>query len=377
MRGTCFDALVLCQLQNSLKGRDSGMQSQSRPFVSIVMPALNEESYIEAAIRSIAPRVEEDLDYELLVVDGGSTDRTREIAAEMGRTDARIRVVSNARRIQSSAVNIAAEQADARSDYLVRADCHAKYPQGFVKRCIALIGDKQAASVVVSMRTRGDTCLQKAIAAAQNSRLGNGGSAHRMQGRSGYVDHGHHAAIDRKVFVALGGYDETFTHNEDAEFDTRLIRSGGKIYLDGEVCIDYFPRASLSALARQYFNFGWGRANTVLKHGARPRLRQMLPVAVFVLCVPALALSPFDALFVVPAALYSATCVAWGLALAVRQKERCLAASGLAAIVMHMGWAVGFLGRIARSVVTGRGRRAGDASEGPASSALAHLLPKQ
>jgi succinoglycan biosynthesis protein ExoA len=228
------------------------------------------------------------------------------------------------------------------------------------------------------MHTRGETCLQKAIAAAQNSRLGNGGSAHRLQGRSGYVDHGHHAAIDRKVFLALGGYDETFTHNEDAEFDTRLVRSGGRIYLDGEVSIDYFPRAGLAALARQYFNFGWGRANTILKHGARPRLRQMLPVAVILLCVPALALGPFDALLVLPAALYAAACVLWGLLLAIQEREPCLAASGIAAIVMHMSWAVGFLARIARQAVAGRGPAAAAATRGQtSSSSLAHLLPKQ
>lgn len=354
------------------------MDTQSRPFVSIIMPALNEEAYIAAAIRSIVPRPEDDLDYELLVVDGGSSDRTRAIVADMSRADPRIRLVANDRRIQSSAVNIAAEVADERSDYLVRADCHAKYPQGFVKRCIDQLGDKQAASVVVSMHTRGETCLQRAIAAAQNSRLGNGGSAHRLQGRSGYVDHGHHAAIDRKVFLALGGYDETFTHNEDAEFDTRLVRSGGRIYLDGEVSIDYFPRSSLVGLARQYFNFGWGRANTVLKHRARPKLRQMLPVAVFLLCVPALALAPLDTLLVVPSVLYAGACVLWGLVLAIQKKQPCLAASGIAAIVMHMSWAVGFLARIARQALVGRGPAPAAAARGErASSSLAHLLPKQ
>jgi succinoglycan biosynthesis protein ExoA len=353
------------------------MHTRPRPFVSIVMPALNEEAYIEAAIQSVVPRAEDHLDYELLVVDGGSSDRTQSIVTELGRADPRVRLLVNPRRIQSSAVNIAAEQADERSGYLVRADCHAKYPQGFAKRCIDLIGDKQAASVVVSMHTRGENCLQKAVAAAQNSRLGNGGAAHRLQGRSGYVDHGHHAAIDRKVFLALGGYDETFTHNEDAEFDTRLIRSGGKIYLDGEASIDYFPRTSLTALARQYFNFGWGRANTILKHGARPRMRQLLPVVVFMLCVPALLLSPFDPLFVLPAALYASTCIAWGLALAVRRRERCLAASGIAAIVMHMGWAVGFLSRMARFVVRGGGREAAGKRGGARPSSLARLLPKQ
>jgi len=351
------------------------MDTQSRPFVSIVMPALNEEAYISAAIRSILPRGEDDLDYELLVVDGGSTDGTWAIVEEMRKSDPRIRIIANARRIQSSAVNIAAEHADARSSYLVRADCHAKYPQGFVKRCIDLIGDKEAASLVVSMHTRGTTCLQRAIAAAQNSRLGNGGSPHRLQGRSGYVDHGHHAAIDRRMFLELGGYDETFSHNEDAEFDTRLVRAGGKIYLDGEVRIDYYPRATFGSLARQYFNFGWGRANTLLKHRARPKLRQLLPVGAFMFCVPPLLLSPLDARLAAPGSVYGGACLLWGLALAIRHKDQCLVASGAAAMVMHMTWAVGFLYRLGRFALTERapGRSRSTSLQEPGAASLAGI----
>jgi succinoglycan biosynthesis protein ExoA len=323
------------------------MSEASKPFVSIVMPALNEESYIADAIHSITPRAADDVDYELLILDGGSTDRTISIVQELATSNARIRLISNERRTQAAAMNIAARLADPRSRYLMRADCHCTYPEGFTTRCISTLGTKRVASVVVSMRTLGRTCMQKAIAEAQNSLVGNGGSAHRMPGSSGYVDHGHHAAIDRGVFMQLGGYDEAFKHNEDAEFDTRLTRSGRKIYLD-DVSIDYLPRADLGSLARQYFNFGWGRANTIVKHRAPPKLRQLMPVLIVLGCAGALVMSAFSAIFLAPVALYGGTCVAWGVVMAAQKHDRCLTASGLAAMVMHISWGVGFLGRLAR-----------------------------
>ena len=218
------------------------MPANSKPFVTIIMPALNEERYIAAAIASIIPRSHE-LQYEVLVVDGGSTDRTRAIVDELAARDARIRMVHNEKRLQAAAVNLGARLADARSHCFVRADCHVTYPEGFVERCMLTLRQQQVASVVVPMRTEGSACLQRAIAAAQNSRLGNGGSLHRSAGRSGLVQHGHHAAFDRRTFLALGGYDETFTHNEDAEFDMRLVRSGERIYLDTEAMVIYYPRA--------------------------------------------------------------------------------------------------------------------------------------
>jgi succinoglycan biosynthesis protein ExoA len=318
---------------------------KAEPFVSIVMPALNEERYISAAIASIVPQ-SDSIQYELLVVDGGSTDATRAIVERIAESNARVRLIANDKRIQSAAMNIAAKLADPRSRYLVRADCHLQYPEGFVERCIKGLSAKQAASIVVPMRTEGTSCMQKAIAAAQNSRLGNGGSAHRRPGWSGFVDHGHHAAFNRNTFLELGGYDETFTHNEDAEFDKRLVQTGNRIYLDSEATVTYFPRSDLRALAKQYFSYGWGRASTLLKHKFFPRARQLLPVAVLLACIVALGLAVVDLRALLIPAAYVSLSLIWGASLAIAERDTCLVLSGIAAVVMHMSWAVGFLVRL-------------------------------
>lgn len=318
----------------------------ARRFVTIAMPALNEERYIAEAISSIAPR-SEGLDWELLVLDGGSSDRTASVVAGIAANEPRVRLLANDRRIQASAVNLAARVADPRAEILVRADCHAAYPKDFVERCVARLTDQDSASVVVPMRAEGRGCIQAAIAAAQNSRLGNGGSPHRMGEWSGYVDHGHHAAFDRRAFLALGGYDERFTHNEDAEFDTRMVASGRRIYLDGGLGISYFPRASFGALARQYFAYGRGRARTVLKHRITPRLRQLLPVGVLLGCLGAFLAAPLDVRLLALPLLYALACLAWGAVLALRERQLCAVLSGVAAIVMHLAWGAGFLAEIA------------------------------
>jgi succinoglycan biosynthesis protein ExoA len=324
------------------------MSDKKTLFVSIVMPSLNEERYISDAIASILPR-DGELDYEILIMDGGSTDRTCEIVEQLSRENPRIKLLNNPRRIQSAAMNLAAEAASPQAHYLLRADCHATYPPAFARHCVETLENTGAASVVVPMLAVGRTCMQKAIAAAQNSPLGNGGSAHRRISKNRYVEHGHHAAFDRAVFQKLGGYDESFTHNEDAEYDARVIASGRRVYLLGEAPVRYFPRADLWALSRQYRNYGWGRANTLLKHGKRPRLRQMLPVAAFLGNASAVALALlWDAAFLMAPLAYVALCLGWGAALAVRKHEPCVALSGAAAIVMHMSWAWGFLQRLNR-----------------------------
>lgn len=317
------------------------MSLLDKPFVTVAMPALNEERYIARALLSLS-RIPESFDYEILVLDGGSTDYTAQIVEMFARADPRIRLIINERRIQAAAVNRAAVEADPRSRYLFRADCHADYPPGFVESCIGSLERSGAASVVVRMQTVGATCFQKAVATAQNSRLGNGGSAHRTDGASRFVDHGHHAAFRRETFLTVGGYDESFSHNEDAEFDVRLRRAGGRIWLNTDAAISYFPRSTISALARQYFSHGRGRAKTIRKHGMALRLRQMLPLA----ATAAFPLGMIGALadlrfLLVPVAYVSAALLV-GAMLAVRNASPCSVASGLAALIMHMSWAAGF-----------------------------------
>lgn len=317
------------------------MNRSHMPFVTIAMPALNEERYIARALLSLS-QMPDCLDYEILVLDGGSTDYTTQIVETFARADRRIRLVVNERRIQAAAVNRAAVEADPRSRYLIRADCHADYPPGFVQSCIDSLERSGAASVVVRMETVGATCFQKAIATAQNSRLGNGGSAHRIDGTSRFVDHGHHAAFRREMFLAVGGYDESFSHNEDAEFDVRLRRAGGRIWLNTDAAISYFPRSTITALAKQYFSHGRGRAKSVRKHGLALKLRQVLPLAATAAFPMGMIGALADSrLLLVPVAYVSAALLA-GALLAVRTASPCSVASGLAALVMHMSWAVGF-----------------------------------
>ena len=110
------------------------------------------------------------------MLDGGSTDQTKAVVEQMAARNPRIRLESNPARYQSAAVNRGAIIARPESEIIVRADSHAEYPPGFVAGLVRELKERDAASVVVPMRTRGTGFLQRGIAAAQNSRLGNGGS---------------------------------------------------------------------------------------------------------------------------------------------------------------------------------------------------------
>lgn len=310
--------------------------------LSIVVPALNEELYIEHCVGRLVAQLP--ADGRLYVADGGSTDRTRELVRQMSARDPRIELVDNPRRTQAAGINIVANKVKDRSHLLIRADAHAEYTDDYVSGLLATYERHHCASVVVRMDTRAKTCFQKAAAAAQNNPLGNGASPHRMPSpREGEVDHGKHALFELPMFLGVGGYDERFRANEDAELDVRIAKAGGKIWLNPAVPVFYFPRRTPAALAKQYFYYGLGRFQTCDKHQIKPKLRQLLPTLATAANLVALALAPFVHAALLLPLVYCVACLAWGTYLAVQARDRCVLGSGLAAGIMHMAFGVGYI----------------------------------
>jgi succinoglycan biosynthesis protein ExoA len=327
--------------------------------VLVAIPCLNEEKYLERLVTYLVADCT-GIPAHIVIIDGGSTDRSVEIAEGLSRSYSNVTLLKNPKRIQSAAFNLAIASLGGDADTMIRVDAHADYPSGYCKTLLEEAAATGADSVVVAMNTVGTAGFQRAVAAAQNSKLGNGGSAHRSAGTDGkWVDHGHHALIRLDAFLAVGGYDETFSHNEDAELDIRLVRGGFKIWLTGKTVLTYYPRSAPWPLFLQYFRYGQGRARTLAKHRILPKLRQMIPAAV----VPAVVLAFLAPVWLpaaMPLAAWAFLCLSYGGLLGIKAKDREIAAlSGVAAMLMHLAWSLGFWAVAPKAFQTGKGSVSG------------------
>ena len=313
--------------------------------ILVVVPTLNEALHIVDCLESVLREVP---GVCVIVADGGSTDQTVALARSLTDRFPNIRVIDNPDRLQSAGINRAvAVGAAASHRILIRCDAHAVYPAGFVMDVAAVLERNSVASVVVPMDSIGKTGFARAAAWIVDTPFGSGGSAHRGGRKSGVVDHGHHAAMDLVWFRQIGGYDPTFSHNEDAEYDHRLRLAGGDIWMQSDIRLTYVMRPSFRTLAKQYLNYGRGRARTVLKHGMRPKVRQLIPAVNLVGMALALLVS-----VIWPWALLWPTAYLLTLGLVSLQGVRMSGADGIwagpALFAMHNFWAAGFLGQIVR-----------------------------
>jgi glycosyltransferase involved in cell wall biosynthesis len=320
---------------------ESSPVTTTTPLVTLAIPCFNEERYIEACLDDVFAQDYPAESIEILVGDGMSSDRTREILAKIAeRHPGRLRVIDNPRRLQAAAMNEMIREA--RGEIIVRMDVHARYAHDYIRQCVSVLEETGAQNVGGAQRATPETWFQKALCAALDSPLAVGGARYRNADAEGHVDTVFLGAFRKRVFEAVGGYDPNAITNEDAELNQRILKSGGRIYLSRKIVVHYFPRDSFGSLARQYFKYGKGRARTLLKHKSFPTPRPAIPFLMVASGATMLLSSTLRPLAPLAFGIYGAATAIEALRVS---RGRCLhLAPVVAAIfpVLHVSHGVGF-----------------------------------
>src|SRR5438270_6107487 len=238
--------------------------SKSSITVSIVIPMRNEEKYIGRCLESILANDFPTEEMEILVADGRSTDRSKEIVAEFARSYPQIRLVDNGNKIVPPGLNAAIRQSGGR--YIVRMDAHSEYPPNYISACVHELS-KGTADVVggrLITRAGAGTLSAQAIALLSQHPFGVGNSGFRLGWQGRYVDTVPFGAFRREVFERVGLFREALVRHQDFEMNARIRRAGGKIFLSPTIFLNYYNLPTIPRMLRRGFHDGlWvGRAWT-------------------------------------------------------------------------------------------------------------------
>ena len=251
--------------------------SKELPVVSCIILMRNEKPYIEKTIESALSNDYPKDKLEILVVDGMSTDGSREIVERIGVRDPRVKLLDNNKRITPVAMNIGIT--NAKGDVIMLLSGHCRVEKDYVGLCVKYLEKTKADCVGGPMRAIGRNYVGKAISFLHHSFFGMGNGKFHDVNHEGYVDTVYLGAYRREIFEKVGYYDERLVRNQDIEMNARIRKSGGKVYLTPEIKSYYYPRSTLRDFSRQSFRNGlWNVYTTKVARGSLS-LRHFVPVA--------------------------------------------------------------------------------------------------
>ncbi len=327
--------------------------SSATPFISIVVPIRNEEATIERLTRSLLDQDYPHDRYEILMADGGSTDRTRERLSVVD-VEARVRVLDNPGRTAPAALNVAI--AEAKGDIVTRVDGHSYVASDYLSRIVAVMEETGESVVGGPVLMHADTPFRKALVAALYSKVGVGAVPYRTLKTRAYVESLQTGSFRRAVLDQVGPFDEALAVVEDLDMNTRIRKAGYKLLLDPSIRFWYLPRPTLRALFKQIYAVGLVKVRILRKHSDIFKWKYVLPsvfVAALAAAVGAAALGSIVGLAFLAA--YAVVIVGFALA---RVPQLGAGALRLLLILptLHVGYGLGFLAGASEKIL-GRSSR--------------------
>lgn len=225
--------------------------------VAIIIPTLNEERFISRCLNSIIKQTYEFEKMDVMIIDGGSNDKTKDIVAEYQKSHQNIRFIENKKKIQSVAFNIGFKKSTA--PYIIRLDAHAEYDSKYISLCIeSLKQDEKRGNVGgrCNILPFNQSLWAQTNAILNHSRFGIGGAAFRVSNEAHNTDSVPFGAFPRKIIEKIGGMREDLPRGEDNEYNSRIRKAGYKIFFDPNIISSYFARPTLGASCKQMYANG-------------------------------------------------------------------------------------------------------------------------
>ncbi|MDO5698385.1 MAG: glycosyltransferase family 2 protein [Dermatophilus congolensis] len=314
-------------------------------LISVIMPVLNEEKSVEGAVRSAL--AQEAVDVEVLVVDGHSSDGTREIVSRLAAEDPRVRLLDNPDVVIPKGLNVGMQ--NARGEFIARVDGHASISGDYMRRALDRFAADPQLAAVGGLRTGvSNNPTGRAIGMVLSSPYAIGDSINHFGTEYQLTDHASFGVYRADVAREVGGWDPNLLVNEDVDFDHRILAAGYTIGFDPDMRIWWHVRDNVPDLFRQFRRYGRGKALMVRKNGPsalRPR-HLVAPIAVLGTAglaaiatrkpvLAALAYTPYLAV------VGMASAKAWGARETSDEVNPAALPAAFAGV--HYGWGLGFL----------------------------------
>lgn len=321
--------------------------SPEKVFISLIIPALNEEKYLASCLQSVFSQTYPAELIEVFIIDGGSSDSTVEIVKYWQKDHKNVFLLFNNRKIQSAAFNLGVEKA--KGDIIVRWDAHCIYDPEYIHYCVLNHMENEYGNVggSITVLPGSDTLMGRAIACLNTSFFGLGGAAFRLGGKKRLVTTVPFGAFTKEVVLKVGKMNENLPRGEDNEYNSRILRAGYKIILDPRIVSYYYSRGTLRSFLLQMYDNGFSVGVLIRMSLKYVNLRHVVPLFfVLFLCLGTILsfVNPTICIFFLSSvSLYFILDIIFGFMVAVKNEIKIAPHLVHAAFWTHLSYGIGTL----------------------------------
>lgn len=232
------------------------------PTVSIIIPCREEESFISQCIDSILANDYARDKVEILVIDGMSCDRTREILQNYSRQYSSIKLLDNPGKEQQFALNVGIHKASGK--IIIRMDTHTTYKYNYVSECVKALQEYPADNVGGRWITvpRNKTLIGRSICLATSVSFGVGNAYYRLSSLSSRAPALNRPTWEinvayfccrREIFDKIGLFNEKLDRSGDIDFRARLKKAGYRTLFVPTIECYYSMRTKFSQFIKHMF----------------------------------------------------------------------------------------------------------------------------
>lgn len=335
------------------------MNNHKLPSVSVIVPCFNEQGTIHLLLEAVLNQDYPGSLVEVVIADGQSTDRTRQVISDFAAVhpSLTINIVENLKRIIPAGLNCAIKSAN--GEVIVRLDAHSVPRFDYISRCVSGLENRLGDNVggVWDIHPTEKSWQAVSISEAASHKLGVGDARYRYSNQAQIVETVPFGSYYKSIFSEIGLFDETLYTNEDYEFNIRLAKSGKKVWLDPNIRSTYYSRPTFSELAKQYWRYGYWKAQVIRRYPETVRWRQALPplfvIGSVVLLILSMFFMPARVLLLCMYLIYLAGLLAAGLQVSIKNKQPSLIIGvPISIAVMHFSWGSAFIWGLVNKPIT-------------------------
>jgi len=318
--------------------------------VSVLIPCRNEEKFIKTVIEDLLKQTYPKEFMEIFFIDGRSEDSTRNIIQKYEKKYNFIKLVDNPYKYVPHALNLGIRKA--KGDIIIRMDAHSSYPPEYIEKLVYWLEKLNADNVggIWDIKPRNNSLKGKAIALVLSHPFGVGNSKFRILSnlkKPIEVDTVPFGCYKREVFNKIGLFDERLIRNQDLEFNKRLKKNGGKIYLV-PIKLIYFARSNWKELWDNNFKNGKWVILTIhyTKDYKSISLRHFIPLLFIIYLFVSLLSFPLlhSFLLFLPILTYLLLVLGFSLKLGLKQKSvKLIPYTIISFVVLHISYGLGSL----------------------------------